>query len=62
MHMSEFTYAHRDAEVDTCIACLGSQAQDASNICVWVTYTYCANIQYQKLRRFDTSVCHCVVL
>lgn len=61
MHMSEFTYAHRDAEVDTCTACSLSQAQDASNICVCVVCTYCANTQYQKLRRLDTSLC-CLAL
>ncbi len=55
MHVSEFTCAHID--VDTCTACSLSQAQDASNICVWVACDYCANRQSQKLRKLDTSLC-----
>ena len=55
MHVSEFTCAHID--VDTCTACSLSQAQDASNIRVWVACAYCASLKHQKLRRLDTSMC-----
>lgn len=42
MHMSEFTYAHRDAEVDTCIACLGVSGTGCKQyLCLGYIYILC---------------------